>query len=137
MKRTDLEKSKASKVRVQLQQAAIPGRFAAESNALPDRREQRKLDQAAGLVPFAVKLPADLVRRLREQAEQTGANINELTAKAIEAGLPEAQPVKASAAPAEPKAPKATKAAAAAPKPTPAPAKKAATKTAKAAKPKA
>ncbi len=114
MKKTDLEKNKASKVRIQLQQAAIPGRFAAESNAMPDRREQRKLDQAAGLVPFAVKLPADLVRRLREQAEQTGANINELTATAIQAGLAESTPA-----------------------PSPAPAPAPAEKAAKAVKPKA
>lgn len=118
MKRTDLEKNKALKVRIQLQQAAIPGRFAAESKALPDRREQRKLDQAAGLVPFAAKLPAELVRRLRELAEQEGGNLNESTARVIEAGLASSKPAvkvaKATAAPAAPapKAPVAKKAAA-------------------------
>lgn len=87
MKRTDLEKNKGLKIRGQMQQAAVPGRFAAGSAALPDRREQRKIDQAAGLVPFAVKLHADLASRLREQAASEGVSLHELTARLIEAGL--------------------------------------------------
>lgn len=87
MKRTDLEKNKGLKIRGQMQQAAIPGRFAAGSAALPDRREQRKMDQAAGLVPFAVKLHTDLATLLREMASKEGVGLNELTARLIEAGL--------------------------------------------------
>lgn len=87
MKKTDLEKSKALKLRGHMQRAPVPGRFAAESAAVPDRREQRKLDQAAGLVPFAVKLPDALVRRLRERAEADGQPLHELTARLLEAGL--------------------------------------------------
>ena len=33
-----------------------------------DRREQRKLDQAKGLVPFACKLNSELVEQLKERA---------------------------------------------------------------------
>lgn len=68
-------------------QSAIPGRFGVAASPLPDRREQRKLDQAAGLVPFAVKLHADLAQRLRELAVQEGVSIHELTERLIESGL--------------------------------------------------
>jgi hypothetical protein len=99
MKRTDLEKNKGLKIRSQMMAAPIPGRFAAESAALPDRRERRKMDQAAGLVPFAVKLPAELANQLREQAQTEGVGLNELTARLIQAGLSaEAKPKRASRA---------------------------------------
>lgn len=98
MKKTDLVKNLRLKIVGQMQHAAIPGRFAQGSAALPDRKEQRKLDQAAGLVPFAVKLHADLVNQLREMAERDGVNLNALTAQLIRAGLGDA----ASAAPAAP-----------------------------------
>jgi hypothetical protein len=116
MKKAQLEKSKGLKLVGQMQKAPIPGRFAEGAAALPDRREQRKLDQAAGLVPYAVKLTADLVRQLREMAERDGGNINELTERLIKAGLaasPAATPVAAPAtkAPAA-KAPAVKKAAA-------------------------
>lgn len=87
MKRTDLEKNKALKLMGDMKKASIPTRFADGALALPDKREQRKMDQAAGLVPFAVKLHGDLVRRLREQALQEGVSLNELTARLIEAGM--------------------------------------------------
>jgi hypothetical protein len=87
LKKTDLEKNKASKLRGDMQLAGIPSRFGAGSAALPDRREQRKIDSAAGLVPFAVKLHEDLARGLREQAEKEGVNLHELTDRLIKAGL--------------------------------------------------
>lgn len=97
MKKTDLVKNLRLKIVGQMQHAGVPGRFAQGSAALPDRKEQRKLDQAAGLVPFAVKLHADLVNQLREMAEREGVNLNALTAQLIRAGLGDA----ASAAPAK------------------------------------
>ncbi|MBI2732327.1 MAG: hypothetical protein HYX44_03150 [Aquabacterium sp.] len=54
---------------------------------MPDRREQRKMDQAAGLVPFAVKLHKDLVSQLREMAERDGVDLNVLTDQLIRAGM--------------------------------------------------
>ena len=102
MKRTDLVKSLALKIRGQMQHAGTPGRFAQGSAALPDRKEQRKLDQAAGLVPFAVKLHTDLARQLREMAEREGVDLNALTDKLIRAGLG----ATGSAAPARPVAKK-------------------------------
>lgn len=122
MKKTDLVKNLRLKIVGQMQHAAIPGRFAQGSAALPDRKEQRKLDQAAGLVPFAVKLHADLVQQLREMAEREGVNLNDLTAQLIRAGLGDA----ASAAPATTAAKAAAKAPAKKAPAKKAPAKKAA-----------
>lgn len=90
MKKTDLVKNLGLKIRGQMQHAAIPGRFAQGSAALPDRKEQRKLDQAAGLVPFAVKLHGDLARQLHEMAQQEGITLHALTDRLIRAGLGDA-----------------------------------------------
>lgn len=87
MKRTDLEKNKAVKLREGVQKAPVPTRFGAASTVVPDRREQRRLDQAAGLVPFACKLKDGLVQRLRTLAEQEGSDLNALTDRLIRAGL--------------------------------------------------
>jgi hypothetical protein len=87
MKKTDLEKNKASKILGQMRQAPLPGRFGSAAAALPDRREQRKIDQANGLVPFAVKLNADLVKQLQTQAEQEGVSLTDVVDRVIRAGL--------------------------------------------------
>ncbi|RZL00150.1 MAG: hypothetical protein EOP36_16755 [Rubrivivax sp.] len=91
MKKTDLEKNKASKIMGQMRQAPQPGRFGSAAAAVPDRREQRKIDQANNLVPFAVKLNADLVKQLQAQAEQEGLPLPELVDRVIRAGLSAAQ----------------------------------------------
>jgi hypothetical protein len=58
------------------------------SGAAPvDRREQRKLDQAAGLVPFAVKLNGELVQQLHAQAKERNVDLNELVAGLLAKGL--------------------------------------------------
>jgi hypothetical protein len=87
MKKTDLVKNLGLKIRGQMQRAAVPGRFAEGAAALPDRREQRKLDQAAGLLPFAVKLHGDLVKQLQSLASEEGVSLNEVTDRLIRAGL--------------------------------------------------
>lgn len=87
MKKTDLEKNKAQKIMGQMRQSGVPGRFAEGSAQVPDRREQRKLDQALGLVPFAVKLHGDLVKQLQDTAEREGVTLNELADRVIRAGL--------------------------------------------------
>ena len=126
MKKTDLVKNLGLKIKGQMQKSAIPGRFAEGSTAVPDRREQRKLDQAAGLVPFAVKLHAELVERLRQQALTEGVGINELTERLLRAALGE-EGAASSPAPAEAAAKKVAAKKAAAKK---APAKKAVAKKA-------
>jgi hypothetical protein len=77
MKKTDLEKNKALKLMGQLKASATPARFAGTAPTV-DRREQRKLDQAAGLVSFPVKLQQPVIDALRAKAEADGVAINEL-----------------------------------------------------------
>lgn len=87
MKKTDLEKNKATKLMGQMRHAGAPERFGQGSAQVLDRREQRKLDQAAGLVSFAAKIHEDLVKQLNEQAAAEGVSINEVADRVIRAGL--------------------------------------------------
>lgn len=77
MKKTDLEKQKALKLMGKLNAAAAPSRYAGAAPA-PDRREQRRLDQAAGLVSFPVKLRQPLISGLNAKAQADGISVNEL-----------------------------------------------------------
>jgi hypothetical protein len=86
MKKTDLEKNKGLKIAGKLAQSATPARFAAAS-AMPDRREQRRLDQAAGLVAFAAKLPGDLLKQLDERARSEAVPLNDLVARLLRSAL--------------------------------------------------
>ena len=43
----------------------------------------RCLDQAAGLVPFAVKLDGELVKRIQQLAAERDGNINEVVAELL------------------------------------------------------
>ena len=87
MKRADLEKSKGKKIERQASQVPNPARFGQGAAAMVDRREQRKRDQALGLVPFAIKLDGDLVKQLQSLAQQRGTGLNELTAELLKKGL--------------------------------------------------
>ena len=85
-KKFDLVRQLESKLDNQRKAAGIPGRFAQEA-ALPDRKTQRKLDAAAGLVPFACKLPAPLADQLRERAASHAGGMNGLVAELLARGL--------------------------------------------------
>jgi hypothetical protein len=87
MKKTDLVKNLAKKLDGRMKASGVPGRFGQGASEVVDRREQRRRDTAAGLVPFACKLPADLVKRLSERAMVHEGGINALVAKAIETAL--------------------------------------------------
>jgi hypothetical protein len=50
---------------------------------MPDRKEQRRIDSAAGLVPFACKLPSELTQRLRLQAAEHAGGINGLVTELL------------------------------------------------------
>lgn len=86
-KKTDLVRQLESKLEGQRRQAGVPGRFAAAAAALPDRKAQRRLDAAAGLVPFACKLPATQAQQLRERAAGHAGGLNGLMAELIEKAL--------------------------------------------------
>ena len=85
MKRGELEKRQGSKLTNQMRaDGNAYGRAVAPEL---DRRAQRERDRAAGLVPFAVKLPQELVKTLQERATKDGAGLNELTADLLNKGL--------------------------------------------------
>ncbi|MEP7056926.1 MAG: hypothetical protein ABI809_04030 [Caldimonas sp.] len=87
MKKSDLDKNLGMKIGGKMKAAAIPARFAQEAGAVVDKREQRRLDAAAGLVAFACKLPADLVRKLHERAAANPGGLNAVIADALQKGL--------------------------------------------------
>jgi len=77
LKKADLETSKGKKIDRDGHAAAVA----------VDRREQRKRDQALGLVPFAIKLDSDLVKQLHALAQERKTGLNELTAELLKKGL--------------------------------------------------
>ena len=87
MKKTDLTKQLAKKLDGRMKTAGAAGRFGQGAGEVVDRREQRRLDSAAGLVPFACKLPADLVKRLQERATTHEGGVNALVAEALKEAL--------------------------------------------------
>ena len=87
MKKSDLDKHLGKKIGGHMKGAGIPGRFAQGANDVPDRREQRRADAAAGLVPFACKLPSDLASELRERSATHEGGLNALVAEALRKGL--------------------------------------------------
>jgi len=87
MKRTDLEKNKGLKINSKLKLAGSPDRFGKEAAVVLDRREQRKLDQSLGLVPFAVKLNIDLVNQIQALAQERQTGLNEVVAELLKKGL--------------------------------------------------
>ena len=87
MKKSDLAKHLARKIGGKMKVAGVPSRFAQEAATDVDRREQRRRDTAAGLVPFACKLPAELTQRLSERAVSHPGGVNALVAELLAASL--------------------------------------------------
>jgi len=87
MKRTDLEKNIGLKINSQIKRSGTVGRIGQETAVAVDRREQRKLDQALGLVPFAVKLNGDLVKQIQSMAQERQMGLNEMVAELLKKGL--------------------------------------------------
>jgi hypothetical protein len=87
MKKFDLAKNLGLKIDARRKGAGVPGRFAQEAAAVADKREQRRRDAAAGLVPFACKLPADLVKQLNDRAASHDGGVNALVAQWLARGL--------------------------------------------------
>lgn len=87
MKPTELQKYNALKIVNKMKKTATPDRFGGTAAALPDRREQRRLDQAAGLIPFAVKLNRDLVAQLNTLAQERKVPVGEVVAELLQAAL--------------------------------------------------
>ena len=87
MKKTDIEKALAKKITGRMAGAGVAGRFAQGAATVADKREQRRRDSAAGLVPFACKLPQALVNRIQERAAAHAGGVNGLMAEWVEQGL--------------------------------------------------
>ena len=88
MKKTDLEKLKGLKIDGRMKHAGTPGRVGAEAGAAAlSRREQRERERALGLVPFAVKLDGDLVKRLHALANERQAGLSEIVTELLQQGL--------------------------------------------------
>ncbi len=83
MKKTDLEKLKGLKIDSRMKHAGTPGRFGAAADAATSRREQRERERAQGLVPFAVKLDGELVKRVQALAMERKAGLNEVVAELL------------------------------------------------------
>ena len=89
MKRTELEKRAAARTLTQMKRALPPERYAQGSATVLDRRAQRRLDRERGLVPFAVKLDAELVARLHALAAERRVELNALVEELLRKGLGE------------------------------------------------
>jgi hypothetical protein len=85
-KKFDLEKNLAKKLDGQVKNGGAPLRFG-QGTVVPDRREQRRLDTAAGLVPFACKLPADLAQQLSACAALDAGGMNAVVAALLTQAL--------------------------------------------------
>jgi hypothetical protein len=86
MKKTDLEKLKGLRLKPQ-PGAAGAASFGKAPPAAPSRREQRDLDRAAGLVPFAVKLNEELVAKLHALAQGREGGLNAVVAELLKKGM--------------------------------------------------
>ncbi len=87
MKKFDLEKMQALKIGGQMKGAGVPDRFAQGAAVATEKREQRKRDAAAGLVPFACKLPSALLQQLQQRAAAHEGGVNALVAELLEKSL--------------------------------------------------
>ena len=90
MKKTDLEKALAKKISGRLAGAAAVPRYGAAAANRTDRREQRRRDAAAGLVPFACKLPQPLVERIAAGAAGHEGGVNGFVAELLGKALGQA-----------------------------------------------
>lgn len=86
MKKTGMAKSDAKKLMGKMVAPGASG-FGGADTAAVDRREQRERERALGLVPFAVKLNADLVKQLQAVAKERGVDLNEAVAEVLAKGL--------------------------------------------------
>lgn len=75
-KTAELEKHKA--MQIENQRKNTGNRFGPANAPTEDRRARRERERALGLVPLALKLPADLVRELQSRAVSDQRTIDEL-----------------------------------------------------------
>ena len=89
MKRAELEKLKGMAIDQRMKKAGTPDRFGKQAGAALGRREQRELDRSQGLVPFAVKLDGELVKRIQALAQERNVTMSEIADELLKKGLGE------------------------------------------------
>lgn len=87
MKAVQLAKIKGAKLGDGKAQPSSSGRFGERIVPAPTRREQRAVEQAHGLVPFAVKLEGDLVTQLHALAKERKTTLDEIVAELLRKSL--------------------------------------------------
>lgn len=87
MKKAELEKRAGMAIRNEMRQGAAASPFGKGQAVAPDRRSQRERERALGLAPFAVKLPAALIKQLHEEAVRRGVPLADLTADLLRRAL--------------------------------------------------
>jgi hypothetical protein len=85
IKRTEIDKRKG--LAIVNAQRLSGNRYGPAAAAPVDRRAQREAERAAGLVPFAVKLPADLVRALQARSDSDKRPLNDVVATLLRKAL--------------------------------------------------
>ncbi|MBC7780656.1 MAG: hypothetical protein H7125_11205 [Proteobacteria bacterium] len=89
MKSADLARLKGTKIMGQMKQERGAGRAADAPGAAVDKREQRRRDQAAGLVPFAVKLDHELIKQVTALAQSRKASLTDVVDELLRKALGE------------------------------------------------
>lgn len=88
MKKADLEKLAGRRIEGEQQRSGASARFGKEAAAAAiSRREQRRLDQAQGLIPFAVKIDGALVEQVRTLAASRAITVDELVTELLRKAL--------------------------------------------------
>ncbi len=83
----ELAKRTGLKINNQNKQVGIPNRFAQGASEETLKKEQRKRDAAAGLVPFACKLPSALLVDLHSKVAKEGGDVSAMVEAALRAYL--------------------------------------------------
>lgn len=88
MKKTDMEKLAGLRIENAQHRAGSPARFGnASAAAQTSRREQRRLDQAQGLIPLAVKIDSKLVDAVRTLAGSRAITVDAMVTELLRKGL--------------------------------------------------
>ena len=69
-----------------MKQGGTPARFSSDTRVI-DRREQRKLDQAQGLVSFPVKIKQTLIASIRSRAAEQNLSTDQVIGELLEQAL--------------------------------------------------
>lgn len=85
MKRTELDKRQGLQIANAQRRAGNP--YGQAAPGAEDRKARRERERAAGLVPFAAKLPKELVAQLQARAQADGQELDALVTELLRAAL--------------------------------------------------